>query len=142
MSTKEKEMRFREAIRSMENASDILRTKGKKKDRYYQDEKYVRMACATAYNAVLLATEAYLEMKGEAIQKKKYSRLNVDHFRKGLAKVDKKVLDDFNTAYRILHLEGYYEGERNYVVINEGMGSAIQIINKIKPLGLESFKLN
>ena len=88
MSTKEKEMRYREAVRYMENASEILRTKGKKKNRYYEDEKYVRMACATAYNAVLLAAETFLEMKGEGIQRKKYSRFNVDHFRKGLAKVD------------------------------------------------------
>ena len=142
MSTKEKEMRFREAVRYLENASDILRTKANKKDRYYQDEKYVRMACATAYNAVLLATESFLEMKGEVIKKKKNSRLNVDHFRKGLAKVDNKVLDEFNTAYRVLHLEGYYEGERNYATIRSGMDSATQIINKIKPTGLENFKLN
>ena len=68
MSTKEKEMRFREAVRYMDNATDILRTKAKKKDRYYQDEKHVRMACATAYNAVLLAVETYLEMKGKVIK--------------------------------------------------------------------------
>ena len=82
MSTKEKEMKFREAVRYMANASEILRTKAKKKDRYYQDEKYVRMACATAYNAVLLATEAFLERNGRTIKKKKNSRLSVDDFRK------------------------------------------------------------
>jgi len=63
MSTKEKETRYREAIRYMANATDILRTKAKKENGFYQDDKYVRMASGTAYNAVLLALNAYLEMK-------------------------------------------------------------------------------
>lgn len=142
MSTKEKETRFREAVRYMDNASDILRTKAKKKDRYYGDEKYVRMACATAYNAVLLAAETFLEMKGRVIKKKKNSRLSVDDFRRELSKLDNRILDEFNTAYRVLHLEGYYDGERNYAVIQSGQDSVIQIINKIRPIGLESYKLN
>ena len=53
-----------------------------------------------------------------------------------------KILDEFNTAYRVLHLEGYYDGERNYSVIQSGLESVIQIINKIKPIGTESYKLN
>jgi hypothetical protein len=70
MSTKEKEIRYREAVRYMANAVDILKTKARKKDRYYEDEKYVRMACGTAYNGVLLALDSYLEIKGKPIQKK------------------------------------------------------------------------
>ena len=65
MSAHEKEIRYREAIRYMQNAVDILKTKARKKDRYYEDQKYVRMACATAYNAVLLALDSYLEIKGK-----------------------------------------------------------------------------
>jgi hypothetical protein len=126
----------------MENASEILRTKAKKKDRYYGDEKYVRMACATAYNALLLATETFLEMKGKSIQLKRGSRTSVKDFKKNLAEVDSKVLNDFNTSYQILHLDGYYDGVTNYNVIKEGMDSAIQIINKIKPIGLDSYILN
>lgn len=142
MSTKEKETRFREAVRYMENASDILRTKARKKDRYYEDGKYVRMACATAYNAVLLAIETYLEIKGKSIKQKKGSRINVKDFQRSLAAIDNKILNDFNTTYQILHLDGYYDGVTNFNVIREGMDSAIHIINKIKPIGADNIRLN
>ena len=55
---------------------------------------------------------------------------------------ENKILDEFNSAYRVLHLEGYYDGERKYDIINSGMDSAAHIINKIKPMDLNSFKLN
>ncbi|MFM9839594.1 MAG: DUF5618 family protein [Cyclobacteriaceae bacterium] len=142
MSTPEKEIRYREAIRYMENAVDILKTKARKKDRYYEDQKYVRMACATAYNAVLLALDSYLEIKGKPIQKKKNSQINVKDYQKSLAEIDKKTLNEFTTAYRILHIDGYYQGETNYSIIKGGMDSAAQIINKIRPQGTEVFLLN
>ena len=126
----------------MENASDLLRTKARKKDRYYEDEKYVRMACATAYNAVWLAVDAYVEMKGHPIRKKRNSRISVEDYRKTLGVLDSKLLKEFNSVYRVLHLEGYYEGETKYDIIRSGMDSAIQIINKIKPIGAENYKLN
>ena len=142
MSTKEKEIRYREAIRYIANALGILKTKGKKKDRYYEDQKYVRMACATAYNAVLLALDSYLEIKGKPIQRKKRSQINIKDYQKSLAEIDKKILNEFTTAYRILHIDGYYQGETNYSVIKSGMDSAAQIINKIRPQGIEAFQLN
>lgn len=142
MSTKEKEIRYREAIRYIANALGILKTKGKKKDRYYEDQKYVRMACATAYNAVLLALDSYLEIKGKPIQRKKRSQINIKDYQKSLAEIDKKILNEFTTAYRILHIDGYYQGETNYSIIKGGMDSAAQIINKIRPQDSEAFLLN
>jgi hypothetical protein len=59
-----------------------------------------------------------------------------------LAQLDKKLLNEFNTTYNVLHLNGYYEGETKYDVIRSGMDSAVQIINKIKPIGLPGLKLN
>jgi len=44
-----KEKYYGEAIRYMNNARECL-TKAKKEDGYYQDQKYVRMACGTAYS--------------------------------------------------------------------------------------------
>ena len=144
MSTKERQNRHREAVRYIQNAFDILSTKAKKKDRYYQDDKYVRMACATAYNGVLLAADTYLEMKGKSIEKKKGSRINVDDYRRRFATLNKSVLNEFNTAYGILHIEGYYDGVTNYSAIRAGMDAAIKIVNEIKPsrepdLQLEQF---
>lgn len=142
MSTQEKQLRYKEAVRYIENASDILRTKAGKDGKYYNDAKYVRMACGTAYNGVLLAVETFLENKGLAIDKKRKGRVSVDDYRKPLGRLDQKMLRTFNTAYEILHLVGYYEGETNYGVIRSGMDAAIDIINKIKPAGLAGLKLN
>ena len=142
MSIKEKETRYREAVRYIENAVEILKTKAKKKDRYYEDVKYVRMACGTAYSGVLLALNSYLEIKGKPIEKKKGSQVNVKDYQMALAQVDTKILKEFTTVYRILHIDGYYQGEDNYSVIKSGMDSAMQIINKIKPPGVEAFSLN
>jgi len=141
MSSKERQSRHREAIRYIENASEILRTKARKKDKYYEDEKYVRMACATAYNGVLLAANTYLAMKGKSIEKKKGARVSVDDYRSRLGRIDNKFLKTFNTAYEILHLVGYYEGETKYGVIREGMDSAVDLINQIKPSGEPDLKL-
>lgn len=135
MSTKERQNRYREAVRYIHNASEILRTKANKKDKYYQDNKYVRMACRTAYSGVLLAVDTYLEMKGKGLEKKKGSRKKVEDYTNRLSKIDKKMLKMFNTSYEVLHLFGYYEGETNYAVIKAGIDSAVDIINQIKPTG-------
>ena len=142
MSIKERENRYREAVRYIENAMEILRTKAGKKDKYYQDDKYVRMACGTAYNGVLLAVDTYLDMKGKPIDKKRGSRISVRDYRKRLGETDLKMLKIFNSAYEILHLVGYYEGETRYGIIREGLDASVDILNKIRPAGLAVFKLN
>lgn len=141
MSTKEKETRYLEVARYITNAQDILKTKGHKKEGFYQDVKYVKMACGTAYSAVLMALETFFEIKGMPIEKRrKDSRPNVQDFEKRLAVLDKKMLNEFNVTYSILHLAGYYDGITKFDVIRAGMDSAIQIINKIKPFGHEGLK--
>lgn len=141
MSTKEKADNYREVVRYMENASEILRTKAKKDDGYYQDRKYVKMASGTAYNAVLLAMETYLASKGKAIVKPRKGRIDVDNYRRRVGTIDKKMLDLFNTTYNVLHLAGYYDGELSAGVIREGMIAATEIINKIRPAGLAGIKV-
>ena len=56
------------AVREMDNAKGTLKKAGKE-DRFYLDKKYVKTACGTAYNAVLLALDGYLLIQG--IDKKK-----------------------------------------------------------------------
>src|SRR6266850_3595764 len=117
MGVRDRETRYREVLRYINNATEMLRTKAGKQGKYYEDPKYVRMACGTAYNAALLALGAYLEMKGKPLVRKKGKRLSVDDYRARLASLDSRMLKLFNTAYRILHLEGYYEGETRQGVI-------------------------
>ena len=133
MSIKDRETSYREAFRYIKNATEMLRTKAGKKDKYYEDPKYVRIACGAAYNGALLALGTYLEMKGKPLVKRKGKRISVDDYRIRLASLDSRMLKTFNTAYRVLHLEGYYEGETKQGVILEGIDSAMDILNTIKP---------
>ncbi|MDR0582018.1 MAG: DUF5618 family protein, partial [Prevotellaceae bacterium] len=57
-----KQKSYAEAMRYMNNAKETLQ-KAKKEDNYYADRKYVRTACGTAYNGVLLALDAYFMLK-------------------------------------------------------------------------------
>ena len=127
---------YSKAKRYLENAIDILKTKANKQGRFYEDEKYVRMACGTAYSGTLIALDAYLLLKRKEIKRKKHQRKSVDDYLSALSDLDKKLLKEFFNAYEILHLVGYYDGNTNYELIKVGMNSAAEIINKIKPNGL------
>ncbi len=120
---------YNEALRYMDNAKETLKLAGKE-DRYYQDDKYVRTACGTAYNGVLRALDCYLILKGVEIPK---GRKKVGFYEKEINRIDKKLGNYFNDAYEILHLYGYYDGVRIVKVIQEGFLTAYDIIEKIKP---------
>ncbi|MDR0688455.1 MAG: DUF5618 family protein [Prevotellaceae bacterium] len=126
-----KQKAYAEAMRYMENAKETLR-KARKEDDNYHDIKYVRTACGTAYNGVLIALDAYLQLKDVEMPKKK--RRSIEFYTSNVAQLDKKLLSYVNNAYDILHLWGYYDGIRDAVVVKRGFDYAEQIIDKIKPL--------
>jgi hypothetical protein len=122
---------YNEAIRYMDNAKETLKTAGKDSN-YYIDDKYVKTACGTAYNAVLKALEGYFILK-QVKPQKKGSRKDRQYYEKAITEIDKKLLKYFETAYNVLHLNGYYEGETNVSIIQDGIKVAYEIIEKIKP---------
>lgn len=122
---------YNEAIRYMENAKKTLKEAGKEDD-YYKDDKYVKTACGTAYNGILKALEGYFILK-EVPKQKKGSRKDRQYYEKALTILDKKMLKYFETAYNVLHLNGYYEGETDTTIIGRGFEVAYTIIEKIKP---------
>ncbi len=124
-----KKKNYLEAIRYMDNAKETLKKAGKE-GRYYNDKKYVRTACGIAYNGVLIALDAYLQLKG--IEKNK-GRESIEYYCQNIGKVDKKLLNHLSNAYEILHLSGYYDGGTNATVVQEGFKEAYEIIEKIKP---------
>jgi uncharacterized protein (UPF0332 family) len=134
MSTEEqqelKQKNYAEAIRYMDNAKEVLQ-KAKKEDNFYSDRKYVRMACGTAYNGVLLALDAYLKLKEVELPKK--ARRSIEFYIGNIGKIDRKLLKYLNGAYDTLHLAGYYDGNLSARVIKDGFDHAYEIINKIKP---------
>ncbi|MDI9358464.1 MAG: DUF5618 family protein [Phycisphaerales bacterium] len=130
---KQKANPYSEAMRFMHNAEDILKTKAGINGTFYKDEKYVKMACANAYNAVLLAMDGYLKKRNVVIIKKPHSRKNIDDYKRALSEMDEyDMLNYLKHAYNILHLYGYYDGITNIRVIKEGLDSVYHIIEQIK----------
>ncbi len=122
---------YNEALRYMDNAKETLKQAGKE-DNYYIDDKYVKTACGTAYNAVLKALDGYFILK-EVAPPKKGSRKDKQFYDKSITEIDKKILKTFNTVYFVLHLNGYYEGVTKVSIIQGGFEDAYEIIEKIKP---------
>jgi hypothetical protein len=129
---KVKETYYGEAVRYMDNANDFLK-KAKKDGKFYQDPKYVKIACGTAYSGLLVALDGFCILKGIHTSNSKKVRKSIEYYQQNLAKQDKKMLDNLNSAYKILHLSGYYDGINNVTVIKEGLNLANAIIEKIKP---------
>jgi len=127
---------YAEAMRYIANAKDYLQKAGKdeKDDSHYKDKKYVRTACGTAYNGVFVALDAYLEVKGINLPKKK-TRRTIGFYREAINK-DRKLLNAFNSVYNILHLSGYYDGETHIKTIQNGFEMAKVVIDRIKPVGV------
>ena len=126
-----KEQYYGEAMRYMDNAKEYLK-QAKKEGKMYRDRKYVRTACGTAYNGVLIALDCYLMLKGVKKPSKK-ERKSIEFYQLNLGKLDRKMLDNLNMAYQILHLYGYYDGIESVNVIKEGFYFANMILEKIKP---------
>jgi uncharacterized protein (UPF0332 family) len=124
-----KSQHYAEAIRYMDNAKETLKKAGKE-GRFYNDPKYVRTACGTAYNAVLMALDCYLLLKGVA---KTEDRKSIEYYQKHVSSQDKKLLSYVNDAYQTLHLYGYYDGTLNVSIVREGLDDAYEIISRIKP---------
>jgi hypothetical protein len=122
---------YSEAMRYMDNAKECLKN-AKKEDGYYTDKKYVKMACGTAYSGMLVALDYFLKLKGINKPKGK-ERKSIEYYQENLAIQDKKMLNNLNSAYQILHLSGYYDGMNKASVIKDGFDEAYKIIEKIKP---------
>ena len=120
---------YNEAIRYMDNANESLKKAGKDGE-FYQDVKYVKTACGTAYNGVLLALDGYFLLKGIQSPKR---RKSIEFYRNNVAKIDRKLMDYLNDTYEVLHLSGYYDGVKGVKVVQTGFEYAYVIINKIKP---------
>jgi len=126
----------KEAMRYIDNAKEILSTKAGKDGKFYSDPKYVRMACNTAYNGVLIALNALFEYKGIPIPKnrqKNRDALRVQFYREQLGKLNKSILKIFNEiVYPNLHEYGGYDGNLQVTISHEGINAAIEVINWVQ----------
>jgi hypothetical protein len=121
---------YLECIRYMNNAKDTLKKSGKENG-IYNDVKYVQMACGTAYSAVLIALDRYIQHKEGMNFKKPRS---IEEYRTKLSKLNKKLLVLLNAAYDELHLAGYYHGTQSEITVRSGFDKATEIIEYLKAL--------
>jgi len=126
-----KETCYNEAVRYMDNAKEYLKN-AKKEGDFYNDKKYVKTACGTAYSGLLVALDCFLTLKGKNKPTKK-QRKSIEYYQSNITKIDKKMLNYLNNAYEILHLWGYYDGIGDVVVVKRGFDLANTLIDKIKP---------
>ncbi|GAP71297.1 hypothetical protein SAMD00024442_10_29 [Candidatus Symbiothrix dinenymphae] len=125
-----KQNAYVESMRYMSNAKETLQ-RARKENNRYEDQKYVRTACGTAYNGVLLALDAYLQLKAVEMPTKK--RRSIEFYTANVGMLDGKLLKELNDAYQILHLYGYYDGIQVASVVKAGFDVAFRIIERIKP---------
>ena len=120
---------YSEAMRYMENAKATLQ-KARKEGKHYSDRKYVSMACLTAYNGAFLALDAYLQLKGVELPKKKHR--SIYFYTLHVKQFDRKLAVNVNESYNML-CRGYYDGITVAIIVEIGFEHAYQIIDKIKP---------
>jgi hypothetical protein len=135
-----KQSGYAEAMRYIANAKEALKKAGKdgRDGKAFKDRKYVRSASGTAYSGVLVALDAWLELKGVEVPKeakgpKSQRNKTIKFYRAATAGLDKKMLRDLNLVYESLHLSGYYDGTLMVSTIKSGFEVAEDIINRIKP---------
>lgn len=125
-----KKVYHNEALRYMANARETLKKAGKD-GKFYVDKKYVKTACGIAYNGVLEALDGLFVIKNISLPKTR--RKSIEFYKENISKIDKKLLKDVNSAYNVLHLFGYYDGETYIPVIQSGLELAEVIIKRIEP---------
>ena len=110
-----------EAMRYLENAKEILKTKARKDEGLYLDKKYVKMAGHTAYSGVLYSLD-------ELLRGKKKERKSVEWYQEELSNIDRKITSRFAIAYQILHLDMGYDGTQSAKLAQLGLDEAEKII--------------
>lgn len=121
---------YQEALRYIDNAKQILREKALKRNHFYTDAKYVKMASHIAYTGVLLALK--IKVKSTNFPPPKNERWDYYYFVDFLRSKNNTILKYLNEVYNILHLYGGYDGGCHYKTIQTGLDLAIKIIDWCK----------
>jgi len=116
---------IREAERYLQNARQMLSEKAEKDGDYYNDSKYVRMAGNTAWNGVLIALDAVLDVRSNS---KRGQRLDFKDYQSAISKKDNKTPRVLYNAYNLLHLSLGYDGITSYKVVQYSLEQAKMIL--------------
>ena len=117
---------IREAERYLLNAKQILSEKAEKDGDYYNDSKYVKMAGNTAWNGVLVALDAVLQVRANL---KKGQRPDFKDYQEAIAKKDNKMTRPLLWAYESLHKVMGYDGNPRYRIVQDSLEQAKMILD-------------
>ena len=117
---------IREAERYLQNARQILSEKAEKDGDYYNDGKYVKMAGNTAWNGVLVALDAVLNVRSEM---KRGQRPDFKDYQAAIAKKDNKMTRPLLGAYESLHKAMGYDGNPRYKIVQDSLEQAKIILD-------------
>ena len=84
-----KQKYYSEAMRYMDNAGEHLKN-AKKENDFFLDKKYVKTACETAYNGLLVALDGFLQLN---------ERKSIEFYLRNITGIDRKMLNTLNSAY-------------------------------------------
>ena len=115
-----------EAERYLENARQILSEKAGKEGNYYNDTKYVKMAGNTAWNGVLVALDAVLDVRKNL---KKGQQPDFRDYQNAVLTKDSKMNQPLLGAYESLHKSLGYDGNPNYKVVQAAMENGRLIVS-------------
>ena len=117
---------IREAGRYIENAEQILSEKAGKEGEYYSDSKYIKMAGNTAWNGILVALDAVLNVRAAI---KSGRRPDFKDYQMAIAKKDAKMTRPLLTAYESLHKTMGYDGNLRYRIVQDSLKQAKIILD-------------
>ena len=116
---------IKEAERYLQNAKQILSEKAEKDGNYYNDKKYVQAAGNYAWNGVLVALDAVLNIKDNL---KADQRVEFKDYQTAIAKIDRKMPRTLLNAYDSLHKTLGYDGNLNYKIVQASLEQGKEII--------------
>jgi hypothetical protein len=117
---------IQEAERYMQNARKVLLENAGKDGDYYTDKKYVKAAGNYAWNGVLVALEAVTDVRKTLTRGQ---RLDIKDYQNAVAKKDRKMNMPFMAAYESLHKALGYDGNPDYVIVQQSLKNGQEIID-------------
>ena len=116
---------IKEAERYLLNAKQILSEKAEKEGAFYKDSKYVKMAGNTAWNGVLIALDAVLDVRKNL---KKGQRPDIKDYQIAMSKRDNTMNRPLRSAYESLYLYLGYDGNLRYKLVQDSLQQGKEMV--------------
>ena len=130
-----KQTAYKEAMRYIKEARAFMEKAPKYEDdkNFLKYKRDIRKVCSTAYKGMSVALDAYLKLENAAPISKR-NRSNIYYMKDLVFKIDCKLSMSLYSAHNILYWCCCCDGMPYIGFIEMGFESAMDIINKIRPV--------